>query len=264
MTAMGALGATATLIAAAFALCTYERWTVRHRRHELAWTQALVMFTLASLAYWSAGAIGWHDWNFRAFYLFGAIINVPYLAVGTVYLLAGERIGSAVHRWLHIVAAFCAGAIVFAPMSPLPKAGLPEGKEVFGVGPRVMAAVGSGVGATVLIVGALWSVWTLLRSKRRPAAGATPTIAPGRLAVTNTLIAVGSFVLGLGGVFYTGNQAELAFGVFLVLGITLLFTGFLVSSPAPRAVSAVPAAASDDPFMAELYAIAHEPRSKAS
>jgi hypothetical protein len=264
MTAIGALGATATLVAAAFACCTYERWTARHRPHELAWTQALVMFTLASAAYWSAGAIGWHDWNFRAFYLFGAIVNVPYLAVGTVYLLAGERIGASVHRWLHLAAAFCAGAIVFAPMSPLPSSGLPQGKEVFGVGPRIMAAVGSGVGATVLIAGALWSVWTLVRSRRRPAAGAAPTVAPGRLAVTNVLIAVGSFVLGLGGVFYTGNDAELAFGVFLVVGITLLFTGFLVSSPAPRAVAAVPPAASDDPFMAELWSIAHEPRSKSA
>jgi hypothetical protein len=262
MTAMGALGATATLVAAAFALCTYERWTARGRRHELAWTQSLVMFTLASAAYWSAGAIGWHDWNFRAFYLFGAIVNVPYLAVGTVYLLAGDRIGVVVHRWLHLVAAFCAGAIVFAPMSPLPRTGLPEGKEVFGIGPRIMAAVGSGVGATVLIVGALWSVWTLLRSRRRPAAGPAPAIAPGRLAVTNVLIAVGSFVLGLGGVFYTGNDAELAFGAFLVIGISLLFTGFLVSSPSPRPATTL-SAAPDDPFMAELWSIAHGPRKSA-
>jgi hypothetical protein len=148
-------------------------------------------------------------------------------------------------------------------MSPLPSSGLPQGKDVFGLGPRIMAAVGSGVGATVLIVGALWSVWTLLRSRRRPAAGATPTIAPGRLAVTNVLIAVGSFVLGLGGVFFTGNDAELAFGVFLVAGITLLFIGFLVSSPAPRPVVAVAPESSDDPFMAELWSIAHEPRKSA-
>lgn len=264
MTAIGALGATATLVAAAFACCTYERWKARHRPHELAWTQSLVMFTFASAAYWSAGAVGWHDWNFRAFYLFGAIINVPYLAAGTVYLLAGDRIGAVVHRWLHIVAAFCAGAIVFAPMSPLPTSGLPEGKEVFGVGPRVMAAVGSGVGATVLIAGALWSVWTLVRSKRRPAAGATPSIAPGRLALTNALIAIGAFVLGLGGTFFSGNDAEVAFGVFLVIGITLLFAGFLVSSPAPRPVASVAPTESSDPFMAELWSIAHEPRLKSA
>jgi hypothetical protein len=264
MTAVGALGATATLVALAFAGCTYERWLAGRRPHELAWTQALVLFALASAAYWSAGAVGWHDWNFRLFYLFGAIVNVPYLAVGTVYLLGGERVGRTTHRVVHLLAAFCAGAVLFAPMGALPRTGLPEGKEVFGPGPRVMAAVGSGVGATVLIVGALWSVWTLLRSRRRPAAGAAPSIAPGRLAVTNVMIAIGAFVLGLGGTFYTGNAAELAFGVFLVAGIAILFGGFLVSSKGAVAKERGPVAVPRDPFMAELYAIAHERSDRAS
>lgn len=93
MTAVSALGAAATLVASAFALCTGERWLRRRRPHEAAWTQSLIMFALGSLAYWWAGAVGWNSANFRAFYLFGAILNVPYLAVGTVFLLGGSVIG---------------------------------------------------------------------------------------------------------------------------------------------------------------------------
>lgn len=164
MTAVSALGAAATLVASAFALCTGERWLRRRRPHEAAWTQSLIMFALGSLAYWWAGAVGWNSANFRAFYLFGAILNVPYLAVGTVFLLGGSVIGRRVRFGVHLLATFCAGALLTAPtVGEIPATGLPEGREVFGVGPRVMAAVGSGVAATVLIVGAVWSVWRLVR-----------------------------------------------------------------------------------------------------
>ena len=88
-----ALAATATLLSVAFAMFTYERWLGRHRRHELVWTIALVMFALGSFGLWLGAALGWSEWSFKAFYLFGAILNVPFLALGTVYLLGGQRRG---------------------------------------------------------------------------------------------------------------------------------------------------------------------------
>jgi hypothetical protein len=261
MTAVSALGAVAALISTAFALCTWERYRARGRLHELAWTQSLVMFALGSLAYWAAGAGGWASWNFRAFYLFGAILNVPYLALGTVYLLGGVELGRRVHRGLHVVAGFCAGVLVVAPLAhAIPGSGLPEGKHVFGVGPRVMAAVGSGVGATIIIAGALWSAWKLAVAHRRPARGAAPAISPGRLALTNVLIAAGSIVLSLGGTVFTEGDREVGFGILLVAGIAVLFAGFLVSGTGPPAttpadVAEAPAWADD--FMQELWALAH-------
>ena len=38
-------------------------------------------------------SLGWNEWNFKLFYLSGAVLNVPFLALGTVYLLAGPHIG---------------------------------------------------------------------------------------------------------------------------------------------------------------------------
>src|SRR4029450_9982694 len=87
-----ALAATATLLAGAFAAATFERWLERRRRHELAWSVALTFFAAGALSLWAGAALGWDGPTFRLFYLFGAIVNVPTLALGTVYLLAGRKV----------------------------------------------------------------------------------------------------------------------------------------------------------------------------
>jgi hypothetical protein len=257
MDAVAGLGAIATLVATAFALSTWERYLSRRAPHQLAWTVSLAMFAVASAAYtWGAG-LGWNPLSFRLFYLFGAILNVPYLALGTIYLLAGHRIGAALHRPLDLAAAAVTGVLLAAPLqAEVPVDGLPSGREIFGIGPRIMAAVGSGLGATVLIVGAIWSAVRLVRSRRlRPLVRPEFGVGPGRLAVTNGLIALGSLVLGIGGAGFTGRDALVAFGVFLVSGIVILFAGFLVSTP-PRVGAGGAMEAVDRAFIDELAAIA--------
>ncbi len=244
---VAALGAAATIVSTAFALCTLDRFLARRKVHELAWTQSLVMFTLASGAYWWSAAAGWSAWSFRIFYLFGAILNVPYLAAGTVALLAGPIAGRRVLSTLHLVAAFCAGAVLLAPLrAPIAHTGLPSGRTIFGPGPRIMAAVGSGLGATVVLVGAVASVWSLLRGRRS-----------ARLAATNAMIAAGTLVLGIGGAAYTGADAMVAFGVFLTIGVTMLFVGFLISSSGAIAERRRPERLS--PFFGELWELANPP-----
>ncbi|HMU81324.1 MAG TPA: hypothetical protein PKC57_13785, partial [Microthrixaceae bacterium] len=145
MSAAAAMGAVAVLVSVAFGLSTLERWLARRKPHELAWTVSLAMFAVASLAYFSAAALGWGELNFRVFYLFGAILNVPWLALGTVYLLGGVHRGDVARWWLVALSSFCAGVVLTTPLlGSLDGAGIPSGKEVFGVGPRIMAAVGSG------------------------------------------------------------------------------------------------------------------------
>src|ERR1051326_2405962 len=80
----GALSALATLVAVAFTAALFERWLARRRPHELAWAVSLALFTVASGALWLGTARGWDAPTFRVFFLFGAVLNVPYLALGTV------------------------------------------------------------------------------------------------------------------------------------------------------------------------------------
>ena len=236
-----ALAAAATLVALAFALCTFERWLARRRPHELAWTVALAAFALASGALWAGVSVGWDGLTFRLFYLFGAIVNVPVLALGTVYLLGGRRRG---HRWavaVGLFAAFAAGVVAVAPFTaPLPRHELARGSEVFGPLPRVLAASASGLGAPVLVVGAVWSAMRVRRA---------------RVVAANALIAAGTLVTGASGLLNSVLDEMTGFAVALVAGISIIFVGFLVATttraPAPPA-KAVPTGTRSTPEDQEL------------
>jgi hypothetical protein len=234
------LAAGATVVALAFTLALADRWLARRRRHERAWLASMVMFTVASGALWWGAGIGWSPLAFRCFYLFGAILNVPWLALGTIELLAGERWGRAVGRVLAVGSGFAAGVVLQAPLrAPVKRDGLPAGRDVFGPLPRVLAGVASAVATLVLIGGALWSAWRLWRAGARSRSAtpvgdgpSTPPLAPRRLAAGNVLIALGTLILGASGTLNARLGAAKAFAVTLTIGVVVLFAGFLVATSA--------------------------------
>lgn len=220
----------AALVALAFACSTFERWLQRRRRHELAWSGALALFVVAAAALAYGAGVGWGAPSFRAFYAFGAILNVPFLALGTVYLLWGTRAGDRTALALGLLGAFALGVVVTAPLhGPIPRHTLVQGSAVFGVAPRVLAAVASAGGALVILGGALWSI---VRQRR------------ARAVVSNGLIATGTLILGASGLFNSVFDAMSAFAVTLLIGITVIFVGFLV------ATTATPVARPDAPTAA--------------
>ncbi|MEN9822669.1 MAG: hypothetical protein RLZ04_1095 [Actinomycetota bacterium] len=230
-----ALAAAASLVAVAFALSTLDRWLRRRRPHELAWTVSLGFFAVGSLALWWAESAGWGLGSFRIFYMAGAVLNVPWLALGTIYLLAGERAGNRVRAWLVPLSGLTVGIVGFAP-TRIGVSGdeLPTGKDVFGVAPRVLAAVGSGVAALVIIVGALWSAWRVWRGRQPSLTGNRQVSSPGRLVLGNVLIATGTLVLSASGTLAGRLGKDRAFVVTLLVGIVILFAGFLVATSQRR------------------------------
>jgi MFS family permease len=213
-----AVSVAAALVAMAFAFSTFERWLARRRRHELAWSGALALFVVAAGALAAGAGWGWNGPIFRVFYLFGAILNVPFLALGTVYLLwprAGDRVAVA----FGILGGFAAGVILTAPFrAAIPRDTLVQGSHVFGVLPRVLAGVASGGGAILIFGGCLWSI-----VHRRQA----------RSIISNGLIALGTVVLGASGLLNSVFDAMSAFALALMVGITIIFGGFLVATTAP-------------------------------
>ena len=190
-----ALAGGAALIASAFALSTADRWLKRRQPHELVWTIAMVLFAIGSGALWWAESAGWNLAVFRIFFLAGAVLNVAWLALGTVYLLAGQRTGRIVSQWLLVFSGFSAGIILTAPMKDaINPTELPQGSDLFSALPRILAAVGSSIPALVIFGGAIWSVWRVLRGAN-PALSSTVqrhvTSAP-KLAIGNALIALGA------------------------------------------------------------------------
>ena len=227
------LAAAAALIALAFSLMCLDRFLNRRQSQELAWSVAMALFSIGSLTLWFGESVGWTALAFRIFFLTGAVLNVAWLALGTVYLLAGRRLGDVVRSWLIPASCFAAGVVLFAPLrKPVAGHELPTGREVFGPFSRALAAIGSGVPALVIIGGALWSAWRIVR-------GNSPTISsavrrqidsPRRLAVGNACIAAGTLVLSGSGSLAGRFGKDEAFAITLLIGVTVLFVGFLVAS----------------------------------
>jgi hypothetical protein len=223
VTTHSALAAAATLVSLAFAGCTFERWIDRRKPHELAWSVALGLFAGGAAALWWGAATGWTPFAFRVFYALGAVVDVPVLALGTVLLLARPRPARAAAIVVGLFGAFAIGVVLAAPVrGHVPVDELPRGSEVFGALPRVLAAAGSSVGALVLVGGALASALRLARRR-----------GPGRLVVANVLIALGTVLLGAGGLLNSAVDEMTGFAISLVAGISAIFAGFLLTSPRP-------------------------------
>jgi hypothetical protein len=231
-----ALAAGAVVVAVAFAASLFERWVVRRRPHELAWSVALGLFACGALALWAGAALGWDGWSFRLFYLFGAVVNVPFLALGTVELLF-PRAAPAARVGVVLGCTFAAGVVLVAPFTgPVAGSGIPQGSEVFGPAPRILAATFSSGGAAVVFGCAAASAVRLWRGR-----------GPGqrRLAAGNAVIAAGTALLSLSGLLNSALGQMRAFSVTLTVGICVLFGGFvLTSSPLRprRALKSVEAA----------------------
>ncbi len=231
------LAGTAALVAFAFALITFDRWQLRGQSHDLAWTIAMILFAVGSLALWWAETTGWTLFIFRIFFVSGAVLNVAWLALGTIYLLTSKNTGDRVRKYLTSLSTFSIGVVLIAPAKrEIVDGEFPSARQLFGVAPRVLAAVGSGVPALIIIFGALWSTFRVIRK-------ATPTMSqktvrivysPKRLALGNVLVATGTIVLSASGSFAGRLGKDRAFAITLLIGVCILFSGFLVASNSTR------------------------------
>ncbi len=228
----------ATAIATLFAQATAVRWSRSRAPHQGAWTIALALFALASAALATGASTGWDKGTFRAFFLLGAVLNVPWLALGTVYLLMGRTVGNRVRMGLVFFSGLALGVMLTAPMhGTISPDQIPVGKDVFGPLPRALAGVGSGVGAIVVFGGAAWSAVRFARA-RRPGSG--------KLAGGNGLIALGTLVLSSGGLLQGIVGSDEAFALTLVAGIALIYAGFAVASGVRITLSPGAAARDED------------------
>lgn len=223
-----ALSAAATLLALAATLSTFDRWLERRQAHQAAWASAFALFTVASGALALGAGVGWSGITFRVFYLLGAVLNVPVLALGTLLLLGSERTRR-ISLWC--VVGFClfaSGVLVAAPFTAaLPADRLVRGSEVLPALPRVLAAVASSVGTLVVVVGAIRSA---VRFRSAPAGG--------RRALGNGLIALGVLLTGASGLANSVLGEMGAFALFLALGVAVIFLGYLVSTAAGTVTAA--------------------------
>lgn len=219
------------LVSGVFCAIVGQQFVSRKKAHQLAWALALLAFSLASFAAAMGLLGGWTAGWFKTYYLFGAIVNVPILALGTIYLLFPRMIG---HVLAVIVAAAClyaAGAVFSAELQALPvNGGFPDSGDVLPANIRSLSRLYSLSGAIVLFSGALWSAARFIRSNDQ---------AHRPIAMANIWIAVGTLVVA-GASRFARLGLDVLFALFLLIGISIMFAGFLRSREArPSASEAV-------------------------
>lgn len=227
----------AAVVALVFAGLLLRQWLERRRPAQLLWAAALLMYAGASFALFLGTLSGWTTAEYRAYWLLGAVLNVPYLAQGELYLLLRRRMVAHVLLLLLLFAtAFALNRVRTAvPDVAALTHDLPIGREAWVNDPFVLdlARLYSFPAYFLLVGGALWSAWRM-----RGAAHL-------RDRFWGTLwIAVGATIVAAGSAF--ALQGLLAgFSLTLAAGIGTMFYGFVRSSrPVTAADRSTQAAAS--------------------
>ncbi|HET6771557.1 MAG TPA: hypothetical protein VFH75_07950 [Actinomycetota bacterium] len=215
----------ATLVSALFGVHLLVRFGRRRGGNpaEGVWGVAMLMYAAASAALALGVLDEWSSAEFRTYWLFGAVLNVPYLAIGELYLLARNRwVG---HALLVVALGLTAYATLEIRTATVSASHLAEefplGRDVFGDGsaPHRLAQYYSYPAYLFLLAG---TVWSALRMRGQP-----DLISRFNglllLAVGATVVAVGSGV-GAG----LGNFA--VFSIALAAGVVLMYWGFLTAT----------------------------------
>lgn len=230
----------AALVAGAFGLHLLVRFARRGRWHEGVWAISMLLYAAASVALALGVADGWTATEFRAYWLFGAVLTVPYLALGEAYLLIGKghwdvtpwfvtgrRVllskRAVAHALLGVVLVATAWALAVvrdATVGPALAEEFPLGREVFGDGTAAhrLAQLFSFPAYFLLLFGAVYSASRMRRSDELKAR-----------ANGTALIALGATVAAIGSGVGAGFGSFALFSTSLAAGAALMYWGFLVA-----------------------------------
>ena len=224
----------AAIVAALFAGLVTRQYAARRRPYQLAWALALAMYSAASLAVVFGVLGGWTTGEFQFYWALGAVLNVPFLAGGELMLLVRNRTAQAA-VWVVLVflTAYTVSVLRGASFDAAALAeDLPSGKHVFGDGSPAhrLPQLISIPSYVVLLGGALWSAW---RMRGRPELR-------DRFAGTLFIALGASVIAGFGSAFAALGYLA-AFSTALVVGIVVMFLGFLRAGR-PSTLPSVPRA----------------------
>jgi hypothetical protein len=213
------------------------------------------MFMVATLATAEGVRLGWSPGLFRVYYLFGAMINVPFLAVGTVELLSKRRwVRQGFAALVLVAAAYGVAAMARAHLDAAVLGGvrgIPEARFVItgSALTRTLSRYYSYTSFTIVVLGALLSALRLSRQRSAPNAGYLR-----RLATGNLLIAAGTFVVAAASIAVRlgrGSEVAMLFSTGLLAGVSLMFAGFLRTRPKPVLAAAGRPATAPSPARGE-------------
>jgi hypothetical protein len=236
----------ATVVSAVFAALLLRQYARKRRVPQLAWGVSMAMFAAASIVVMYGTTQGWDATSYRIFYLFGAMLNVPWLALGSVALLNKREltlpalvivIVISVFGFFKVVSAHpceavtgpnkkCVPAITQTPEAQVfGRKNIPSGSDVWRKDSSVRSlAIWYSTIAYIIVVGiAVFS--------SRPRRGVSP---PRERVRANLLIAIGVTIVAIGSTALVKYGRGAAFSITLAVGVSVMFVGFLLAGRAPR------------------------------
>lgn len=215
--------AAAAIAATVFAGDLWHDYRGRPRPHIAAYALGMTLFAIATWCLFVGVTWGWTGPVYRTFFLFGAVLNIPLLALGSMFLVVGKRAGHIMTIAIGAIAAISTTLTLTVPFEhPLPDGGIPHDMFATGFSPRLFAIIGGSAGATILIVLALISLFRFWKKNRRIVWG-------------NALIVMGTFAAAWGGTGLALGEAS-GFALSLLFAVSFIWAGYRVASGgrAPR------------------------------
>lgn len=210
-------------ISIAFAVQLFRNWISKNdNAYMLWWFIGVVNFGVGTFTESFNSINGWTDFNFRLWYISGALIGGTPLAQGTVYLILPKRIADILAYIFFGVAVFAATAVLNSPIDydqvdPIRMSGkVFEWQWIRGFTPFINIYA-----LLFLAGGAIYSAVQYFRVK-----------SPAEKVWGNILIAVGAILPGIGGTATRYGHIEWLY-VTELAGLLMIFAGYLMMKKVP-------------------------------
>jgi len=206
----------AAVVGAAFAVVVGRQYLRRRKPYQAIWALALAMFGVAA-AFETVGQLaGWSDATYKGYYLFGGLLNVGWLGLGSLLLLVPPRAGRWAVMVMVLISLISVVAVLASHTNPnLLKAQVPA-RGAIDV-PGVLPLITNLGGSLLLVGGAAYSAWKAARAG-----------APRNRVLGLAILAVGAFIVAGGHSYAQSKSVYVAQPLSEAVGIVAMFAGFLV------------------------------------
>ena len=204
------------VVGAAFAVVVARQYSARRKPYQAVWALALAMFGVAA-AFEAAGQLaGWTDSTYKGYYLFGGLLNVGWLGIGSLLILTTPRVGRVAVIVMAVISLICVVAVLASHTNPtLLKAQVPA-RGAIDV-PAVLPLITNLGGSLLLVGGAAWSAWKSARAG-----------APRNRVLGLAILAAGAFIVAGGHSYAQTKGVYVAQPLSEALGIVAMFAGYLI------------------------------------
>ncbi|MEK7352888.1 MAG: hypothetical protein AABZ77_00080 [Chloroflexota bacterium] len=205
-----------TIVSLIFAITVLDQFFARRKSYQLVWAIGLFMYFISIGSMFWIEAWGMNETAYRLWYLFGAVLVAAYLGMGTLYLLAKQRMAHIIMAILLLASVYAVFKIFTASIDVSTLQGF--ARDTIPQGMRNMFYFNI-FGTLALIGGAIYSAWVFWRRRTMP-----------HRVISNILIAAGAMVTASGGTLARfGISSSTSHAIFILLGVTIMFVGFLRS-----------------------------------